>query len=90
MSLAIHFIPDFGEKGLSENIPPLVVVIANNEGALRFRASEYKVRDWMYTTPLAADTNAMRIIALTKWADDSHPASVNPMVNGEEAVLDPG
>jgi hypothetical protein len=32
----------------------------------------------------------MRIIALTKWADDFHPARVKPIVNGEEAVLDPG
>jgi hypothetical protein len=57
---------------------------------LRFRAIDYWVRYSIYTTPLAADTNAMRIIALTKWADDFHPARVKPMVNGEEAVLDPG
>jgi hypothetical protein len=40
-------ITGLGGKGLSGNIPPLAVVIAKNEGALRFKASEYKVRDWM-------------------------------------------
>lgn len=69
-------------------LPPLLVVIAKNLGALPVFANEYKVRDWTYTTPLPAEMKATVIIALTKWPADFQPASSKPIVNGDEATFD--
>jgi hypothetical protein len=42
----------------------------------------------MYTTPLAAEMNAMRIIVLTNSPADFHPARTNPIVKGDEATVE--
>lgn len=42
----------------------------------------------MYTTPFAAEMKQIRMIVLTNWPADFHPARTKPMVNGEEATVE--